>query len=136
VPMNDSLLQITRTSQLKVQTKTLLPVSFASLLRGEGVSKSSVSHLRKSRKSRLLLTYISNSNVFLDLYLAGWNARGLKELCRDEIREILRKTIPQPKPSTENPGGGGETGRKRRRKKRNEQRRENRLLLLQRRRAG
>jgi hypothetical protein len=66
---------------------------------------------------------------------ARWNPPKLGELCRSEIRAMLRKTISPPETRAVEVEGA-EEGRRRRRKRRAERRRASRLLVVQRRRNG
>ena len=86
-----------------------------------------MNHYFKYSTDNFILYFLSST--------ARWNPPKLSELCRSEIRDILRKTIAVPEtrvPEIE----GAEEGRKRRRKRRAERRRASRLLVVQRRRNG
>lgn len=75
MPLNDQLLQITRTSETTWETKNILPVSFASLIMPNGTGPIDLIDLPSSKPMTL------------------------QEVCRTVVRRILRKNIQLEYPS-------------------------------------
>lgn len=86
MPLNDQLLQIKRTSETTWDVRSLLLVSFATLVQPCENNKELL------RMSKLRLTFIF-VKLHLFLFLVDLNPSSLQEMCRAVIRNILRNNI-------------------------------------------